>query len=221
MALRFVRMRAPGEAPGLKQRRHAVRNPFDPGGSSFVFDAGIWIIKELTEQEEQFLSEYTNPNDVKLFDIAKSKAEAARIVIRRKQQMAAAKAKAFPAAAVGAEGRIGSDEDILDLVSADAAEARAEEIVHELPEPDKSLVERAERALEKAEAEDEYDREAIDTSVGLLSSYVSHDTAKAAADKFGTKLSWIIPNDPDQLLEVPGIGKRTVDKIKKAVGHAR
>ena len=216
MAKRLVRMRAPGEAPGLKQRRHAVRNPFNTAGKSWIFNAGDWVIFELSDDEKQFLDEYRNPWEAKLFDVADTEAEAAKIVMARKRQMAAARAKAFPAATLGEEGKVGSDDDILNLVTAKAAEKNVAESVVKLQEPDASLVADAEKALaEEAELDEQKTHEA---TIAFLSTYLSHDAVKEADELFGEKLSWIVANRIERLTEIQGVGKKTVQKIKQAIG---
>lgn len=225
MPKRFVRMRVPGEAPGLTQRRHAIRNPFGADGKSWVFDAGMWVILELSQPEEQFLTEYCNQAGVRLIDVADSKASAAKIVIDRKRQMAAARARAFPAATIGEEGKVGTDDDLLNVVTAEAAEKSVEEAIVELDEPEASLVKRAEYVISDEEngsiaepLEPEEEDTAINDTIGVLVTVMSHEAAQEAADRWGSRLSWIVANDPDKFTEIHGVGKKTVENLKKIIG---
>ena len=212
-------MREPGEAPGLTAKRHGVRH--------WNFQAGVWEIMELSESDERFLRKYRNPADARLFDVANDESEAVEIIVERQRRAAEALARQFSVAYTGnAPGMAGTDDDILKIATAKAARravgsapraatiAEVEAAAHvevggaTVPEPE----------LERPPVEVPDDDAAnLKNVVAILSTYVSHDAAKAAAEKFGNKLSWIMSNDPDQLLEISGIGKKTVEKIKKSV----
>lgn len=216
--LKYVRMKKPGEGPGLTQKRHGVPVP---GGHdrSWHFDAGTWRIMELTAAHEKFLREYRNQADRLLFDVADSEAEAVRIIAERKRALASSLSKQFPVAAEKVEGIAGTDDDLLRLAVARSAVNAAEEIAPKLAPEDEELLSSAEAAVTAEEkADDEQTRQNV---IAMLSTYVTHEVAKAADEMFGEKLSWVMANDPDQLSEVAGIGKKTVEKIKKAVGNAR
>lgn len=219
MSLRYVRMREPGEAPGLTAKRHGVRH--------WNFQAGVWEIMKLSESDERFLRKYRNPADARLFDVANNESEAVEIIVERQRKAAEALSRQFSVAFTGnAPGMAGTDDDILKIATAKAAKRAVESAPRAATINEVEAAARAEVAdavAPEPPAPDVPDDDAANQAnvVGLLASFVSHESAKAAAKKFGDKLSWIMSNDADKLLEINGIGKKTVDKIKKSVGNAR
>lgn len=219
MSLRYVRMREPGEAPGLTAKRHGVRH--------WNFQAGVWDIMELSESDEKFLRKYRNPADARLFDVANNESEAVEIIVERQRKAAEALSRQFSVAFIAnAPGMAGTDKDILQIATAKAAKRAVESAPRAATIDEVEAAARAEVADAVAPEPptlDVPDDDAVNTKnvVALLSTFVTHESAKAAAEKFGDKLSWIMSNDADRLLEISGIGKKTVGKIKKSVGNAR
>jgi hypothetical protein len=215
MSNKYVRMRAPGEARGLEQRTHGVRG--------WIFRAGVWEIKKLDAEEAEFLKRYRNPRGVRLFDVCDSEAEALRVVADRKREMAAASLTVTPSAMRGQVGIAGTDDDLVAIATAEMTATRA---APRRPTPEESLAAEAEAVAMAAEAaaaaveETEEEEQSQDETLALLVSAIGHDLAKAAQDKFSDDLQRVVLEDPSRLSSVPGIGRRTVEKVRRAVRRA-